>query len=107
MEATVTDVCQHNIIKLWKEPEKALKKITGFIYLPGSQFYQADSNLKLKSCLHGDVINTALCVGKSINKNGFLYYVLQDAWMTKTWTKLRIPPVYLISWPIHLFQILK
>ena len=48
-----------------------MKKITGFIYLPGSQFYQADSNLKLKSCLHGDVINTALCVGKSINKNGF------------------------------------
>ena len=44
-------------------------KPTGFIYLTVSKFRQAESDLKLISCLHDAVINAAQCIGKFINKN--------------------------------------
>ena len=54
-----------------KNQEKVLeeKEKTGYIYLPGSQYRGAEGHLKLRSCLHDAVINSAPSIGKYTNKN--------------------------------------
>ena len=44
------------------------RKATGCIFLPGSGFREAEGNLKMRSCLQDTVINSALIIGKFINK---------------------------------------
>ena len=43
-------------------------KSTGYIYLPGSKYREADGHLKLRSCLQYAVINSSLRIGKYVNK---------------------------------------
>ena len=43
-------------------------KSTGFIFLPGSKFCEAENNLSMRSCLQDAVINSAPRFGKYINK---------------------------------------
>ena len=55
---------------------------TGYIYLPGSKYREAEGCLKMRSCLQKDVINSAPMFGKYINKlelyNQFAPKVLKD-----------------------------
>ena len=44
------------------------RKPTGCIFLPGSGFREAEGNLKMRSCLQDDVVNSAPRIGKFINK---------------------------------------
>ena len=44
-------------------------KSTGYIYIPGSQFCEAEDNLKLRSCSHDSIINSAPRIGNYINKH--------------------------------------
>ena len=44
------------------------RKVTGCIFLPGSGFREADSNLNMRSCLKDAVNNCAPRIGKCINK---------------------------------------
>ena len=44
------------------------RKPTGFIFLPGSGFREAEGNLKMRSCLQDAVIDSAPRIGKFINK---------------------------------------
>ena len=43
-------------------------KLTGFIYLPGEKFREAEGRLLMRSCLQDSVINSAPSIGKYINK---------------------------------------
>ena len=43
-------------------------KPTGYIFLSGSGFCEAEGNLKMRSCLQDSVINSAPRIGKFINK---------------------------------------
>ena len=43
-------------------------KPTGCIFLPGSGFREAEGNLKMRSRVQDAVINSALRIGKFINK---------------------------------------
>ena len=61
--------------KLWDRDRKIPRdsfgkkiKSTGFIYLPGSKYREAEVRLKLRSCLQDAVINSAPRIGKYINK---------------------------------------
>ena len=93
---------------MWKEQEKLWKtNLTEFIYLPVSQLHQAESDLKLRSCLHDAVINAAPIIGKFINKINCIYSVLQDVWVTHTLLRQRMHIVYLVSWPFYLLNKLK
>ena len=53
--------------------EKFGRKIkpTGFIYLTGSKFREAEGNLMMRSCLQDAFINSAPRIGKYINKLEF------------------------------------
>ena len=44
------------------------RKSTGFIYLPGSKFREAEVHLSMRSCLKDDVIISAPRLVKYINK---------------------------------------
>ena len=44
-------------------------KPTGYIYLPGTQYREAEGHLKLRSFLHDYVIIYAPRIGKYINKH--------------------------------------
>ena len=44
------------------------KKSTGFIYLPGSKFCEAEGHLSMRSCLQYAVFNSTPRIGKYINK---------------------------------------
>ena len=44
------------------------RKPTGFIYLPGSKYREAESHLIMRSCLKDAVIIYAYRIGKCINK---------------------------------------
>ena len=44
------------------------RKSTGFIYLPGSEFREAEGHLTMRSCLQDAVINYDPMIGKYINK---------------------------------------
>ena len=44
------------------------RKSTGFIYLPGSKFREAEGNLTMRSCLQDAVIISTHRIGKYINK---------------------------------------
>ena len=44
------------------------RKSTGFIYLPGSKFREAEGHLSMRSCLQDAVINSSPRIGKHINK---------------------------------------
>ena len=46
------------------------RKPTECIFLPGSGFREAEGNLKMRSCLQDDVINSAPRIGKFIHKLG-------------------------------------
>ena len=41
---------------------------TGYIYLPGSKYREAEGHLTLSSCSQEAVINSATRIGKYINK---------------------------------------
>ena len=58
-------------IEIGKYQEKILvgkEKPTGFIYLPGSKFCEAEGNLTTSSCLQDAIINSAPRIGKYTNK---------------------------------------
>ena len=42
---------------------------TGYIYLHVSQYHEAEGHLKIRSCLHDAVINSAPRIGNYINKH--------------------------------------
>ena len=44
------------------------EKSTGFIYLPGSRFCEAEGHLTMSSYLQDAVVNSASRIGKYINK---------------------------------------
>ena len=44
------------------------RKVTGCIYIPGSDFSEAEGHLSMRSCLQDAVINSATRIGKFINK---------------------------------------
>ena len=44
-------------------------KATGCIYIPGSDFHEAEGHLSMRSCLQDSVINSAPRIGKYIDKN--------------------------------------
>ena len=44
------------------------RKSTGFIYLPGSKFREAEDHLTMRSCLQDAVINSAPGIRKYTNK---------------------------------------
>ena len=44
------------------------RKPTEYIFIPGLGFREAESNLKMRSCLQDAVINSAPRIGKFINK---------------------------------------
>ena len=44
------------------------RKSTGFIYVPGSKFREAEGHLSMRSCLQDAVINSAPSIGKYIDK---------------------------------------
>ena len=44
------------------------RKSTGYIYLPGSRFGEAEGHLTMRSCLKYSIINSAPRIGKYINK---------------------------------------
>ena len=44
------------------------RESTGFIFLPGSKFREAEGHLLMRSCLQYAVINYAPRIGKYINK---------------------------------------
>ena len=44
------------------------RKPTGYIFLSGSGFREAEGNSKMRSCLHDAVINSAPIIVKFINK---------------------------------------
>ena len=44
------------------------KKITGFIYVPGSEFRESEGHLSTRSCLQDAVIKSAPRIGKYIDK---------------------------------------
>ena len=44
------------------------RKAAGCIYLPGSDFREAEDHLSMRSCLQDAVINSAPRIGKYINK---------------------------------------
>ena len=44
------------------------RKPTGWIFLPGSGFREAEGNLKMRSCLQDAVINSSPRIEKFINK---------------------------------------
>ena len=44
------------------------KKSTGFIYLPGSKFCEAEGHFLMRSCLQDSGINSSPSIGKYINK---------------------------------------
>ena len=43
-------------------------KSTGFIYIPGSKFREAEGHLLMRSCLQDSVINSAPRIVKCIDK---------------------------------------
>ena len=46
------------------------KKETNWIYLsPGQQYREAEGRLKLRSCLHDSVLNSAPSIEKYINRH--------------------------------------
>ena len=59
--------------EIGKQQEEILvkKKPTGFIYIPGSEFREAEFHLSMHSCLEDAVINYAPRIGKYINKHEF------------------------------------
>ena len=44
------------------------RKSTGFIFFPGSKFYEAEGHLSMRSCLQDAVFNSTPRTGKYINK---------------------------------------
>ena len=63
------------IKKMWYRDRKIARdnigrkrKLSGFIYLPGSKFREAKGRLSMSSCLQDSVINSAPRIGKYINK---------------------------------------
>ena len=44
------------------------RKSTGFVYLPGSEFHEAEGHLSMRSCLKYAVINSVPRIGKYIDK---------------------------------------
>ena len=76
------DVCPQTMIKCENIKRKIWGEInsTGFIYLPGSQFRQAEITLELRSFLHYAIINAEPRILKFVNKNE-LY--------------IQCPPIYL------------
>ena len=66
------------IQKIWDRDWKTARdnfgrkrKSTGYIYLPGSRFGEAEGHLNMRSCLQDTVINSAPRIGKYINKLEF------------------------------------
>ena len=62
--------------ELWNRDRKIARdsfgkkrKSTGFIYLPGSKFREAEGHLSMRSCLQDAVINYAPRIGKYINRH--------------------------------------
>ena len=45
------------------------RKQIGYIYLPVSQFHEAEGHLKLRSYVHDDIINSAPSIGNFIDKH--------------------------------------
>ena len=61
------------------------RTLTGCIYLRGSQYCASEVHLKLRSSLHKAVNNSALSIGKDINKNELykqLPYRLQSSMLS-------------------------
>ena len=63
------------IHKIWYRYQKIARdnfgrkrKSTGYIYLPGSRFGEAEGHLNMRSGLQDTVINSAPRIGKYINK---------------------------------------
>ena len=44
-------------------------KATGYIFIPGTQFHEAEIHLKMRSYIHNDIINSAPSIGKYMNKH--------------------------------------
>ena len=66
-----------SFIKMWDRDQiiarnNVERKIrpTGYIYLPGSKYREAESHLIMRSCLKDDVIISAPGIGQYINKLG-------------------------------------
>ena len=60
---------------IWERDRKIARDIfcrkiksTGFIYLPGSKFCEAEGHLKMSSCSQDAIINYSPRIGKYINK---------------------------------------
>ena len=56
--------------KMAKDNFGRKRKATGCIFLPGSDFREAEGHLSMRSCLQDAVINSDARVGKYINKLG-------------------------------------
>ena len=54
--------------KMAKDSFSIKRKATGYIYLPGSDFCEAEGHLSIKSYLQDAVINYAPRIGKYIDK---------------------------------------
>ena len=54
--------------KMTKDNFGRKRKATGCIYLPGSDFCEAEGHLSIRSCLQYDVINSAPRIGKYIDQ---------------------------------------
>ena len=55
-------------------------KPTGFIYVPGSKFREAEGYLLISSCLPDDVINSAPRIGKYIKNLNCTDSALLEEW---------------------------
>ena len=55
-------------LKIARDNFGGKRKSTGYIYLPGSKFREAEGHLTMRSCLQDAVINYAPRIGKYINK---------------------------------------
>ena len=54
--------------KMAKDNFGRKRKATGCIYLPGSDFREAEGHLSMRSCLQDSVINYSPRIGKFIEK---------------------------------------
>ena len=61
-----------------------------YLYVPVPQFREAESRLKLSSCLHGAIINSAPRIENYINKKELYIQFPEKYWKTQTLMKSRI-----------------
>ena len=77
------------------------RKLTGYIYIPGSQYSEAEKYLKLRSCLHESVLYYYPRIVKYINKHEF--YIqwtsrgLKDTNMSDIENALRVRNVMIVT----------